>query len=65
MTDWIDELIKVLNSAQAIIRKNGSSKKPYCVYSKTGKKLGCYATEKEAIERLSQIHYFENKGEDA
>jgi len=61
MTDWIDELIKALNSAQAVIRKNGSSRKPYCVYGKTGNKLGCYATEKEAKERLAQIHYFEHR----
>lgn len=50
--------------SQGIIRKDGSDDKPYCIYSKTGKKLGCYRTKKEAKDRLSQIEMFKHIRED-
>jgi len=44
----------------AFIKKSGSE---WCVYSKDGKPLGCYKTQKEAEERLRQIEYFKHKAE--
>ncbi len=66
VTDWDKELDKavdnVLESAKAVIRKDGTKSKPYCIYSKKGKKLGCHATRKQAEKRLGQIEFFKNKG---
>lgn len=56
MVDWNEELRnaadRVLESASAVIRKKGNE---YCIYSKTGKGLGCYPSKKQAQDRLDQI----------
>lgn len=45
-----------METATAIIRKDGPASKPYCVYSeKTGRNFGCYSTRKGAEKRLRQI----------
>lgn len=65
MTDWNDEVLKATDKATAVIRKDGGKSRPYCIYSKTGKKLGCYPTKKQAEKRLSQIEMFKHmKSED-
>lgn len=43
----------------AVVRKQGSE---WCVFSKTGKNLGCYKTKDAAEERLRQIEFFKHKG---
>ncbi len=68
MTNWDEELQKAadqaLKLAAAVIRKDGPSSKPYCIYSKGGKKLGCYSSKKKAQDRLTQIEQFKHiKGE--
>lgn len=65
MTDWNKELLgateRALESATAVIRKDGSKSKPYCVYSeKTGRGFGCYATREQAKKRLAQIEMFKH-----
>lgn len=66
VTDWNKELQRaterVTEIAIAVIRKNGNK---FCIYSKTGKNLGCYPTKKQAQDRLSQIemHKHIKKGE--
>jgi len=66
VTDWNEELEKAtedaLESAKAVIRKDGTKSKPYCIYSKKGKKLGCFETRKGAEKRLGEIEFFKNKG---
>jgi len=48
----------------AVIRKNGPNSKPYCVYSKDGKrKFGCYSSRKQAQKRLQQIEFFKKQDE--
>lgn len=45
--------------SEAHIVKDGPSATPYCVYSKTtNRKFGCYATMKEAQDRLAQIELY-------
>jgi len=65
VTDWNEELEKAIELASelstAVIRKDGSASKPFCIYSKKGKKLGCHATRKQAEKRLRQIEFFKNK----
>ncbi len=57
-----ESINKTFNQVKAIIRKDGGSDKPYCVYSETtGKGFGCYKTKKEAENRLAQIHKFSYK----
>lgn len=65
MIDWNEELLRATERATAIIRKDGSKSKPYCVYGeKTDRKFGCYATRKAAEKRLAQIEMFKHmKGE--
>ncbi len=63
MTDWNDEVLKAVDKTTGVIRKDGVKSKPYCIYSKTGKKLGCYPTKKQAEERLAQIHKFSSNKE--
>lgn len=65
MTDWNKELQKAteraMETATAVIRKDGSKSKPYCVYSeKTGRKFGCYSTRKKAEERIAQMKKFKH-----
>lgn len=60
MTDWNEELLKATEMATAVIRKDGSESKPYCIYSKSGKHLGCYPTRKQAEKRLAQIEMFKH-----
>ncbi len=43
----------------AFIRKVGSQ---FCVFSESGKKLGCYKTREAATKRLRQIEFFKHKG---
>jgi len=61
MPDWNEEVKKAADQAtQAVIRKDGPSDKPYCIYSKKGKKLGCYPTRKQAEDRLAEIEMFKH-----
>ena len=60
MTDWNEELLKATEMTTAVIRKDGSKSKPYCIYSKSGKGLGCYPTRKQAEKRLAQIEMFKH-----
>ena len=61
MINWDKELQRAaeraLEIATAVIRKEG---KKYCIYSKTGKKLGCYPTRKAAEKRLKEIEMFKH-----
>ena len=67
MKNWNEELKKAteraLEISTAIIRKDGPPTKPYCIYSKTGKKLGCYTTKKAAEKRLAEIEMFKHMKE--
>lgn len=70
VTDWHEELDKatenVLESSTAVIRKDGTKSKPYCIYSKSGKKLGCFETRKGAEKRLAEIEMFKHmKGDES
>ena len=56
-----DAAEKAAQHVEAVIRKDGSSDRPWCVYSETGKKLGCYRTRKAAQERLRQIEYWKRR----
>jgi len=67
--DWHDELQKAAEHAselelfektQAVVRKVGSR---WCVFSKSGKRLGCFSTRKQAVDRLRQIEFFKNRGD--
>jgi len=59
MVDWSAEIFRALKITTAIIRKDGPSARPWCVYSeKTGRKFGCYSTRKQAEKRLKQIEMF-------
>jgi hypothetical protein len=40
--------------------KKTPNKNEWCIYSKSGKKMGCYKTKDEAVERLRQIEYFKH-----
>lgn len=64
MVDWNEELRnaadRVLESATAVIRKDGTASKPYCIYSETGKGLGCYPSKKAAQDRLKEIEMFKH-----
>ncbi len=67
MKDWNKEIMRATDrlaeAAAAVIRKDGKKKsKPYCVYSeKTGRNFGCYATRKQAEERIAQMKEFKSK----
>jgi len=50
---WID-------FTEAVIVKEGSQ---YCIKSKSGKNLGCYATREAALKRLRQIEFFKHVAE--
>ena len=41
-----------------IVRKSGSQ---WCIFSKSGKKLECFKTKKEATDRLREIEFFSNQ----
>ncbi len=41
-----------------VIRKSGSQ---WCIFSKSGKKLECFKTKKEATKRLQEIEFFSNQ----
>ena len=69
MVDWNKELQRAveraMEAATAVIRKDGPTKTPYCVYSeKTGRKFGCYSTKKKAQERLAQIEMWKHMKSD-
>lgn len=68
MVDWNEELQKaadqVIESATAVIRKDGTASEPYCIYSKTGKGLGCYPNKKAAEDRLAEIEMFKHMKKD-
>lgn len=61
MTDWNEEIPKALDEIEykvvAVVRKVGTQ---YCIFSKTGKNLGCYPTKKKAQDRLSEIEMFKH-----
>lgn len=63
-TDWDKEFEKAaenMETTKAVIRKDGSASKPYCVYSEDGsRKFGCYATRKAAEKRMKQIEMFKH-----
>lgn len=67
MRDFIkaikDQLSKTKNKVKAFIRKDGPKSKPWCVYSKSGRNMGCFPSKKKAQERLRQIEFFKHKGE--
>ena len=70
VTDWNEELDKatenVLELTTAVIRKDGTKSKPFCIYSKKGKKLGCFETFKGAEKRLAEIEMFKHiKGDES
>lgn len=67
MTDWNEELqkaaehateIELFEKTEAVVRKQGSQ---WCVFSKSGKNLGCFSTRKDALKRLRQIEFFANR----
>lgn len=65
MTDWDKEVNRAaeraLEATTAIIRKDGTKSKPYCVYSEsTGRKFGCYATREGAKKRIAQMEKFKH-----
>lgn len=41
-----------------IVRKSGSQ---WCIFSKSGKKLECFSTKKDAVKRLREIEFFKNQ----
>lgn len=47
-----------IHKEEAVIRQVDGK---YCVFSESGKKLGCYKTRKEAVKRLRQIEYFKKQ----
>ncbi len=53
-----DAAEKAAQHVAAVIRRAGHAARPWCVYSETGKKLGCYRTKEAAQERLRQIEYW-------
>ena len=65
MGDWNhtirDAAKKATQQARAVIRKDGSSDRPWCIYSERGKKLGCYRTKEAAQERLRQIEHWKKR----
>ena len=65
MGDWNQRIRDAAEQAarhvKAVIRKDGCADRPWCVYSKTGKKLGCYPTKEAAQERLRQIEYWRRR----
>jgi hypothetical protein len=48
-----------MDKTVAIIRKVGDK---YCVFSESGKNLGCSTTRQGAEKRLQQVEHFKNKG---
>lgn len=63
--DWLKSLINVVKTLAservvAIIRKDGPSETPYCVYSEKGRKFGCYSSKKKAEDRLAQIEMWKH-----
>lgn len=54
--DQFDKILEeAINLITAVIRKQGNQ---WCIFSKSGKKLGCYPTEKKAQKRLREIEFF-------
>ncbi len=64
MTNWNEEVQRAVERATevatAVIRKKGNE---FCIYSKTGKNLGCYSTKKQARDRLAEIEKFKHMKE--
>ena len=58
MTDWYKELKDASEIAKAVIRKVGNQ---HCIFSKSGKKLQCFATRKQALKRLREIEFFKKQ----
>lgn len=58
-----DQFLKIKDRTRAFIRKDGPKSKPWCVYSKSGRNLGCFNSKKKAQERLRQIEFFKHKGD--
>lgn len=55
---WFEKIKESIFKAKAVIRKEGSQ---YCIFSKTGKKLSCHPTKKEAEDRLREIEFFKSQ----
>lgn len=57
---FLDDAAKAIKEkySEAVVKKEGSQ---YCIFSKSGKKLECFPTKKEASDRLRQIEFFKNK----
>jgi hypothetical protein len=47
-----------MEKSEAVIRKVGNQ---YCVFSKTGKRLGCFPSREQALKRLRQIEFFKHQ----
>jgi len=59
--DQFNEILEdALEKTSAVVRKQGNR---WCVFSKTGKNLGCYPTKQEAQERLRQVEFFKHKND--
>ncbi len=58
MTDWYKELQTASEIAKAVIKKVGNQ---HCIFSKSGKKLQCFATRKQALKRLREIEFFSRR----
>lgn len=60
--DQFDKILEeAINLSTAVIRKQGSQ---WCIFSKSGKKLGCYPSKKQAQKRLREIEFFKSKSGD-
>lgn len=52
----------ITQKTSSVIRKVGNE---FCIFSKTGKKIGCFTSRKKALKRLREIEFFsKNKDEE-
>lgn len=45
----------ITQKTSSVIRKIGDE---FCIFSKKGKKLGCFSSRKKALKRLREIDFF-------
>jgi nitrate reductase cytochrome c-type subunit len=50
-----------IDTEEAVVKRVG---KQYCVFSESGRKLGCYSSRRAAQERLKQIEMFKHMKND-
>ncbi len=52
-----DDFIRkfIVQKTSSVIRKVGDE---FCIFSKTGKNLGCFTSRKKALKRLREIEFF-------